>query len=157
MLDISDGELSSICSRHKNTQAQAYQILNLWYKRSTSHHKRQDLLDALENASFFDAARRLVEKCIEHVYSLPLVAACPCVHPDWKLKAGNQIWRSSSSMWRQPNGILWECFSMLTTPNLMRSAETPRNVKMHSAEFSRLGYSLKSTPPGEKWFKLSRI
>ena len=82
MLDISDGELSSICSRHKNTQAQAYQILNLWYKRSTSHQKRQDLLDALENASFFDAARRLVERCIEHVCSLPLVAACPCVHPD---------------------------------------------------------------------------
>ena len=23
-----------------------------------------------------------LKKCIEHVYSLPLVAACPCVHPD---------------------------------------------------------------------------
>ena len=81
MLDITDCELDNICSRYKDSQGQAYQVLNLWYKRSTSHQKRQDLLDALENASFFDAARRLVEIMYMYVFA-PSVAASPCVYAD---------------------------------------------------------------------------
>ena len=67
MLNISDSELDDICSHYKYAQGQAYQVLDLWYRRSTSYHKRQYLSDALENANFFDAARRLVD--MEHVVS----------------------------------------------------------------------------------------
>ena len=61
VLNITDAELESICSRYKKPQGQAYQMLHTWYSRTQSQNQRQELAAALEATKFSAAAKRLVK------------------------------------------------------------------------------------------------